>query len=156
MSIARDNRGPSPQTLGDARLARDTAPEPPVAGYSEADAILILKGFVEARARAVDAKRGQDAIADQLRSYLEQHRGRLVDNETGWEARLQEREGPAVYDVIHLTDELILEAARAGALNMDAKVIAALRGKTSWVDEAARYRMPGKPSQVLTVTKREG
>ena len=138
MSIIRDNRTPEP-----------------AAGYSEADAILIMRGFVETRARAVDAKKGQDAIGDQLRSYLEQNGGRLYDGETGWEGRLAEREGPATYDVLSMEDRTILAAAHAGALNVDAKVIAALKGKAAWVDDLARFKMPGKPSQILTVTKRE-
>lgn len=136
-------------------IARDNHAQEPAA-YSEADAILIMRGFVEARARAVDAKKGQDAIGDQLRSYLEQNGGRLYDGETGWEAKLQEREGPATYDVLSMDDALVLAAAHAGALNVDAKVVAALRGKTAWVDEIARHKMPGKPSTALIVAKREG
>ena len=61
MTIARDNRTPEP------------------AGYSEADAIIIMRGFAEARARAADAKKGQDSVGEQLRSYLEQNGGRLYD-----------------------------------------------------------------------------
>jgi len=120
---------------------------------AEQEALLVMAAYVQARREAQNTKKTQDLFGERLKAYLETN-GPLYDGETGYEARLLERQGPATFDVEKMPDALVLWLARHGALNVDAKVALALKGRSSEADALYRLIMPGKPTTALDVKKR--
>ena len=121
----------------------------------EREAILAMRAYVEARKDAAKATGIQKRFGDQLKAYLEvfSNNSPLYDGETDYEARMLERKGTATYDVEKMPDALVLWLARHGALNVDAKVAAALKGKAIEADDVGRYEMPGNVTTALDVKK---
>lgn len=82
----------------------------------------------------------------------------LFDGELQWGAKLQHRAGQATYDLVTAAQtttgpDAIIEAAKAGYLRVDDKMLSRFRKESgaTWADELWRYRMPGTGSIALLI-----
>lgn len=82
----------------------------------------------------------------------------LADGETGVVARIQERAGTPLYDLVSAAERSsLLFAARAGMLRLDHAMFSRFRKESgaAWADDLARYEMPGNGTNALIVEKRD-
>ncbi len=111
-----------------------------------------LKPLEDTKKRAVD----------QLKQWMAlEGLGELRDGEHGLVARLQDRKGTPVYDLVRLVKddkiEALIDAAAAGMARIDHAMLARFRkdAGASWADTLAHYEMPGTGSTALIVEKEE-
>ena len=83
--------------------------------------------------------------------------GELRDGEHGLVARLQDRKGTPVYDLVRLAHDTdgysLIEAAIAGMARIDHESLSRFRrdAGASWADVVAKYEMPGRGTTALIV-----
>lgn len=111
----------------------------------------------------VDGRKGVEkyvqALKDSIKEYLSDAPEPFIyDGELQWIARLQHRAGPATYDLVTCANtgegaQSILEAAKAGMLRVDDKMLVRFRKEAGahWADVIERYRMAGTGSVALLI-----
>ena len=104
-------------------------------------------------------EKARKAASDELKQGMAlDGRMLLADPERGLLARLQDRAGTPVYDLVRATEtvegcEAIIEAAKAGMLRLDDTMLKRFRdgAGAGWADTLNRFKGPGKGTTALVV-----
>ena len=104
-------------------------------------AVGMLKRYVDLRHNIATMEKERELMAGFIKRWLEDNPGEeLMDGELGIGAHLQERRGPAEYDVASMSDSLVLWAKGQHLLQMHLKLAPAVAGTSIEGDEIQRYR----------------
>lgn len=102
----------------------------------------------------------REAAMAQLRQYLDLNGlDSLRDGERGITARLQDRKGTPVYDLVSLAKDTdgyaLIEAASAGMARIDHVSLSRFRkdAGAGWADLIAKYELPGTGTTALLVER---
>jgi len=121
-----------------------------------ADVVLAI-GAGEAEAKSLT--KPLEALRDQLKQWMALNEVKELDApDGGYVAKLQDRGGTPVYDLISCVDadpQAVVDAARAGLLRVDHTALERLRKGNGaiFADTLARYAGPGQGSTALIVSK---
>mgnify|MGYP001580232971 CR=1 FL=1 len=120
------------------------------------EAVAILSEYELLGHAITETQKRRTGLGDAIkRWFATTGEAELVDGENGLVARLQRRRGPAAYDVASMPAELVLALQPLGALNVDAKVLRALKGKMIEADDAERFAIPGAETVALIVARED-
>ena len=120
------------------------------------EALQAVGAYVAYRSGEQEYKKNQEAAGAILKAYLAQNPGPLYDEGSGYEARIITARSASRYDVAYMADGLVLWCAKMGLLEIDHKAFSAIKERFIEGLDVAKYEVPGRETQKLNVSKREG